>query len=115
MAQYQYETSLQNRPPIQLGTAALSGLVASPYDLSYGSQHNDILRAKSAQNAANYAVDADKLNATYDLAQQQAQQGLVNQGLQVLAADKQQQDNLRQARMSAMQSFTNGVLGGLFS
>lgn len=96
-------------------SAALGGLVASPYDLSYGSQHNDILRAKSAQNSANYAVDADKLNATYDLAQQRAQQSLVNQGLQVLANDKQQQEDLQRARLSTMQGFTNGVLGGLFS
>lgn len=98
-----------------MGSAALNGLVDSPYDLTYGSQHNDILRSKSAQNAANYAADADKFNATYDLAQQQAQQSLVNQGLQVLANDKQQQESLQQARLAAMQGFTNGVLGGLFN
>lgn len=111
---FQYQTSIQNRPPLDFGQRALDGLRDSPYEAQYGSQHSDILRSRGAANAADYQVNADKINSQYDLAQQRAEQAAIAQGLQMMADDKKRQQDLENNRLSVMQGFANGILGGLF-
>ena len=90
---------------------ALDGL-ASPYE--YPGAHGDVMRSRVAQVSADYNVDADKMNAGYDLAQQQAQNALVLQGLGNLSQDRENQRKVYQGRLDLMRGMQNNILGGIF-
>ena len=108
---YQYQTSLKNQPPVTPQMRALDGL-ASPYE--YPGAHGDVMRGRAAQVSADYNVDADKMNAGYDLAQQQAQNALVLQGLGNLSQDRENQRKVYQGRLDLMRGMQNNILGGIF-
>jgi hypothetical protein len=108
---YQYQTSLQNKPPITPEMRALSGLV-SPYD--YQGTHGDVMRMKAGQIGADYNVAADQMNANYDITQRNAQNAMVLQGLNTLAQDRENQDRIAQGRLGMMRGLQAGVVGDLF-
>lgn len=109
---FQYQTSLQNKPPITPDMRALSGLV-SPYD--YPGVHSDVMRSKAGQVAADYNVAADRMNADYDLTQRNAQNAMVLQGLNTLASDKENRDRIQQSRLDMMRGLQRSIVGDLFS
>jgi hypothetical protein len=108
---YRYNTSLRNSPPVTPQMRALDGL-ASPYE--YPGAHGDVMRSRAAQVSADYNVDADKMNAGYDLSQQQAQNALVLQGLGNLSQDRDNQRKVYQGRLDLMRGMQNNILGGIF-
>lgn len=108
---FQYQTSLKNQPPVTQQMRALDGLV-SPYD--YAGAHGDVMKARAGQVAADYNVAADKANTDYGLAQQQAENAMVLQGLGNLAQDQDNQRNVYQKRMDMMRGLQGSILGGMF-
>lgn len=104
-----YKTSLDSQVPYS--PSPLSGL-ASPY--SYNGAHGDVLRSKSLSNAASADVSSQRAAADYQLAQQQAQNALVSQGLQMLSRDRRNKINYDTDRLNAMYGISNQLLRGLF-
>lgn len=111
MSQFQYNTSLQNKPPVTPQMRALEGLV-SPY--GYEGAHGDVMRSRAGQVAADYNVNADRANTDYALAKQQAENALVLQGLSSLSQDQENQRKVYQGRMDLMRGMQNNIMGGLF-
>jgi hypothetical protein len=107
---YTYNTSLRDRPPVTptMRDGVLSGLSGYP------GVNEDVLRSQGAAAQADYALNADKMNADYQLAQQRAVDSLTTQGLGLLANEQANRRSLDQKRMENMRSFTNSLLGGLF-
>lgn len=108
---YQYQTSLKNQPPVTPQMRALDGL-ASPYQ--YPGAHNDVMKSRAGQIAADYNVSSDRANTDYSLAQQQAENQLALQGLNNLAQDQENQRNAYQKRMDMMRGLQSSILGGMF-
>lgn len=108
---YNYQTSLQNKPPITAQMRLLDGLTASTV---YPSTHADIMRAKRASSIADYNVNADRINADYDWAQQSAENAAISRGLQMMTQEKERDDSLRNTRISSLQGMAGSLLGGLF-
>lgn len=108
---FQYTTGLQNAPPVpaDMRSSALRGLI--PQMPVYGENFADNARSLGAANMAAYNINADKANAEYDLRQRAEEQQLVNQGLNMLANQRQQERDLRLSKLSAV----NSLLGGLFT
>lgn len=108
---YQYQTSLKNQPPVTPQMRALDGLV-SPYQ--YPGTHDDVMKSRAGQIAADYNVAADRANTDYSLAQQQAENQLVLQGLGNLGQDQQNRQNVQQKRLDMMRGLQSSILGGMF-
>lgn len=108
---FQYNTSLQNKPPVTPQMRALDGL-ASPYQ--YPGAHGDVMASRAAQVAADYNVAGDKANTDYALAKQQAENALVLRGLNNLAQDQDNQRKVYQGRLDMMRGLQNNIMGGLF-
>jgi len=106
---YSYQSSLQSAPPQY---RPLDGLV-SPYG-EYPASHTDAFNSRAGQAAADYNVARDRGNTDYGLDFQLAQNALVLQGLNTLAGQREQQQDVRQSRLDLMRGLRNNIIGGLF-
>ena len=109
-----YTTELQAQPPVSQSdmARAMKGLkIKSPY--GYSPQHQDLLNALGDQNAANYALEADKANSRFGVQKLQAQRDVALQGLQQLAQAQQQQADLANTRSGTSLNFASSLLSGL--
>lgn len=108
---YTYNTGLKSRPPVTptMRAGLLSGLSGGMPGVN-----EDVARSQGAAAQADYGMATDRMNSDYSLAQQNAQDSLVTQGLGVLAAERDKQRHLDQKRLDVMRGFSNMLLGGLF-
>ena len=108
-----YTTAL-NPPTLNGEAAARKGMtIQSPY-ASYGSNHQDILNAAGAQNAAAYAVANQQANAKLESEYNTLNTANVLQGLQNQYTEQHDRD-LKTTMFSNMNGTIGGLLGGLFN
>lgn len=111
-----YQGSIQNREPYTPSEqqAALADLGRrSPY-VSFGRNHQDVLRAVGEREASGLAREMRRTNIDYALAQQQAQRDLALSGLTQASRMRQDEMNLDNQRLQTMVGGANTLLRGLF-
>jgi hypothetical protein len=109
-----YTTALA--PPSLNGEAAArKGMtIQSPY-ASYGSNHQDILNAAGAQNAAAYSVANQQADAKLQSDYNSLNNANVLQGLQNQYTAQQNQRSLANTMFSNMNGTVGSLLGGLLN
>lgn len=110
-----YDTTLQAQPPVSQAemSRAMKGIrLQSPY--GYSPQHQDVLNALGDQNAAQYALNAEKANADFGSRKLQAQRDVALQGLQQMSQAQQNQMDYANARSGMGYGLVNSLLSGLF-
>jgi hypothetical protein len=112
-----YNTQVASRPPaseqdMQRARAAM--LAPSPYTAAYGRNHADVTRALGDANYSGYRRAADRANADYGAAFTEARGQTVLSGLQQMAKQQQQRQQLGTERMNLVMGGMNSILGGLF-
>ena len=86
---------------------------SSPYK-AYGQNHMDVLGSLRDANAATFDIEQTKANTDYELKRQDAERQLVLQGLQQMASAQQNENAIKNSRMSNVNGVVSGLLGGLF-
>ena len=110
----EYTTAL-NPPTLNGEAAARKGMtIHSPY-ASYGSNHQDILNAAGAQNAAAYAVANQQANAKLQSEYNTLNNANVLQGLQNQYTAQQHDRDIKTNMFSNMNGTIGSLLGGLFN
>lgn len=110
----EYTTAL-NPPTLNGEAAARKGMtIHSPY-ASYGSNHQDILNAAGAQNAAAYAVANQQANAKLQSDYNTMNNANVLQGLQNQYAAQQHERDIQNTMFSNMNGTVGSLLGGLLN
>ena len=109
-----YNTSLA-APTLPNDAAARKGMtIQSPY-ASYGSNHQDILNAAGAQNAAAYSAANQQANAKLQSEYNTLNNANVLQGLQQQYAAQQNARSLNNTMFSNMNGTVGSLLGGLLN
>lgn len=112
-----YNTQLASRPPASaqdMQNAKTAMLAPSPYAATYGRNHSDVMRTLGEANYSGYRRAANRANADYNAAFSEARGQSVLSGLQQMAKDQQQRQQLGTDRMNLVMGGMNSILGGLF-
>ena len=109
-----YTTAL-TPPSLNGEAAARKGMtIQSPY-VSYGSNHQDILNAAGAQNAAAYSVANQQADAKLQSDYNSLNNANVLQGLQNQFTAQQHSRDIQNTMFSNMNGTLGGLLGGLIN
>lgn len=108
---YQYQTGIQNRPPQTDQLLQQMQQAQSPW--AYNQNHQDVMAGLLQQRAVDMDRYAQQMQDSYAQQQQQASMQSALAGLEQLASDRQNRENLSNTRLQNMLGFQSQVLGNL--
>jgi hypothetical protein len=108
---YQYKTGIQNSPPQTDQLLQQMQQIQSPW--SYNQNHRDVMDNLLQQRSVDMDRYAQQMQDTYAQQQQQASMQSALAGLEQLANDRQNRQNLSNTRLQNMLGFQSQLLGNL--
>lgn len=104
-------STVSTLPKSRPNASGLPGLATAPKIPGYGNSYYDNFRSLAGRAMADYGVNAAQVGTDYDLARQEAEQSLALSGLTKMADAQQNEEQLRNAYLGAV----NPLLRGLFT